>query len=298
MRESEPKVLGTVDHNTSVPRSEYYLKVLSFVISNAWRGENMAVENYSEMVPLMRTVDEKIEAVRQAKEEAKHILLLEKLAQNVGTEVDETMCQDDWPKIRATFHEAAQKGDLAACLIIQDLMVESLAIGIYSTFADEDNGDLETRKVAQVLLKDELDHLEIGLKRVAELLKADSEAVHDSLVWAHNRVAPLMFNMVHSACDFLCERKNLPCDSRFAFVQNAVLYLTGQRKGNDYIDLDRLKVASLEHYVAMLDKAGFNVSTTNRLMASMAAYEVGGGRDAGIGHLLRPKVSGSEAKPA
>ena len=62
-------------------RSDYYLKVLSFVASNAWCGENIAVENYSEMVPLMPTVEAKIEAVHQAKEEAKHILLLEKLGQ-------------------------------------------------------------------------------------------------------------------------------------------------------------------------------------------------------------------------
>ena len=76
-------------------RSAYYLKVLSFVSSNAWCGENIAVQNYSEMVPLMATVEGKIEVVNQAKEEAKHILLLEKLAQRLGFPIDETMLQDD-----------------------------------------------------------------------------------------------------------------------------------------------------------------------------------------------------------
>lgn len=279
-----------VDLTSSEPatgrRSDYYLKVLSFVASNAWCGENMAVQNYSEMVPMMATVEDKIEAVNQAKEEAKHILLLEKLAQRVGFPIDETMLQDDWPKVRATFHEAASKGDLAACLIIQDLMVESLAIGLYSTFADDSNKDVETQRVAAVLLKDEVEHLDIGLRRIRELIASDSEAVHDSLVWAHSRVMPLLFNMVHTACDFLCERKNLPCNSGLAFVQNAVLYLSGKRKGTDFIDLDRLKIASLEHYVAMLDKAGFNAATTNRLVASMAAYEVPGRGDLGISHVL------------
>ena len=276
-------------------RSEYYLKVLSFVASNAWCGENIAVQNYSEMVPLMPTVEAKIEAVNQAKEEAKHILLLEKLAQRLGFAIDETMLQDDWPKVRASFHEAAQKGDLAGCLIIQDLMIESLAIGLYSTFADADNKDTETQRVAAALLKDEIEHLDIGLRRIGELMEIDSEAVHDSLVWAHNRVMPCLFNMVHTACEFLCERKNLPCHSGLAFVQNAVLYLSGQRKGRDFIDLDRLKVASLEHYVAMLDRAGFNVATTNQLIASMSAYEVPGRADLGIKHLLQPKTAATGA---
>jgi len=270
-------------------RSPYYLKVLSFVSSNAWCGENIAVQNYSEMVPLMATVEGKIEVVNQAKEEAKHILLLEKLAQRLGFPIDETMLQDDWPKVRATFHEAARKGDLAGCLIIQDLMIESLAIGLYSTFADADNGDEDTRRVAASLLKDEIDHLDIGLRRIGELMAADSEAVHDSLVWAHNRIMPCLFNMVHTACDFLCRRKDVPCEADMAFVQGGVLHLDGQRQGNDFIDLDRLKIASLEHYVAMLDRAGFNLSTTNQLIASMSAYEVPGRRDLGIRQALQPK---------
>lgn len=270
-------------------RSDYYLKVLSFVASNAWCGENIAVQNYSEMVPLMPTVEGKIEAVKQAKEEAKHILLLEKLGQRLGFPIDETMLQDDWPKVRATFHEAAEKGDLAACLIIQDLMIESLAVGIYSTFADEDNKDIETRRVAASLLKDEIEHLDIGLRRIGELIAIDSEGVHDSLVWAHNRIMPCLFNMVHTACDFLCDRKDVPCKADMAFVQDGVLHLSGDRKGGDFIDLERLKIASLEHYVAMLDRAGFNLSTTHQLIASMTAYEIPGRAELGIRHLFEPK---------
>jgi fatty aldehyde decarbonylase len=284
--------LNSVEPSTARPmagdRGEYYLKVLSFVVSNAWCGENIAVQNYSEMVPLMSSVSDKIEAVKQAKEEAKHILVLEKLAQKVGFPIDESMLQDDWPKVRAAFHEAAAKGDLAGCLIIQDLMIESLAIGIYSTFAGEDNKDLESRKAAGSLLKDEIEHLDIGLRRIAELMASDSEGVHDSLVWAHSRVMPCLFNMVHTACDFLCERKNVPCESERAFVQDGVLHLSGERKGTDYIDLDRLKITSLEHYIAMLDRGGFNVATTNQLIASMAAYEVPGRVNLGVEHILQP----------
>lgn len=293
--QSSPSAMMRPPESDAPQHSDYYLKVLSFVISNAWCGENIAVQNYSEMVPLMPNVEEKIEAVGQAKEEAKHILLLEKLAHRLGFEIDETMLQDDWPKVRATFHEAARKGDLAACLIIQDLMIESLAIGLYSTFAKDDNKDEETRRVAANLLADEVEHLDIGLRRIGGLLEIDSEAVHDSLLWAHSRVMPCLFNMVHTACDFLCERKDVPCKSAMAFVQDGVLHLDGERSGSDFIDLDRLKIASLEHYISMLDRAGFDTPTTNRLIASMAAYEVPGRSDLGIAHVLRANMGAQSA---
>ncbi|MGH9419906.1 MAG: hypothetical protein ACRD3J_08035, partial [Thermoanaerobaculia bacterium] len=65
-------------------RNEGYMKLLSFVVSNARRGEIMAVDNYSEMVALMPDTESKIATVHQANEECKHILLLEKLADHLG----------------------------------------------------------------------------------------------------------------------------------------------------------------------------------------------------------------------
>jgi fatty aldehyde decarbonylase len=241
-------------------RSDGYLRLLSYVVSNARAGEIMAIENYSEMVHLLPDTDSKIETVNQAKEECKHILLLEKLARDIGFPIDQAMVQSGWVQVRGHFHDAVKKKSLPACLIVQDLMVESLAIGLYKVFASASNGDSITSRVANLLLKDEFDHLEIGVRRIGALMEQDSTEVHDMLVWAHHRVVPHLFQMVHSSCDFLCANHGLDCDT----VQ----------KGNVFIDLDMLKVASLEHYVDMLDKAGFDPKVTNQLIASMASYEV------------------------
>lgn len=255
-------------HAPAFPRSEGYLRLLSFVVSNARKGEIMAIENYGEMVHLMPDTDSKIETVHQAKEECKHILLLEKLAKNIGFPITDQMIEPQWVNVREHFHEAARKKDLAACLIIQDLMVESLAIGLYKVFASAANGDHETQTVAANLLKDELDHLEIGVKRIKNLMDQDSDAVHDALVWAHHKVMPNLFEMVHQACNFLCDNHSLDCDT--------------VDKGSVYIDLELLKVASLEHYVGMLDRAGFDLKITNQLIAGMASYEVPGRSNIGL----------------
>jgi len=260
------------------PRSDGYMQLLSFVVSNARRGEIMAVDNYSEMVQLMPDTDQKIETVHQANEECKHILLLEKLAGHLGFPIDDSMVEPQWANVRQHFHDAAKKKNLASCLIIQDLMVESLAIGLYKLFSSASNGDAETNRIAANLLKDELEHLAIGVRRINSLIEKDSEAVHDSLVWAHHRVMPNLFEMVYQSCDFLCANKNLDCDM--------------VDKGNVSIDLAALKVASLEHYVEMLYEAGFNLDVVNQLIASMTSYEVPGRASVGLGDCLRDFLSG------
>lgn len=258
-------------------RSEGYLKLLSFVVSNARRGEIMAVDNYSEMVQLMPDTDTKIETVHQANEECKHILLLEKLAEHVGFQIDDSMVEPQWANVRQHFHDAAKKKNLAGCLIIQDLMVESLAIGLYKLFSSASNGDFETNRIAGNLLKDELEHLDIGVRRIQKLMETDSEGVHDSLVWAHHRVMPNLFEMVYQSCDFLCHKQDLDCD----IVD----------KGSVAIDLQALKVASLEHYVEMLYQAGFDLDVTNQLIASMTSYEVPGRASLGLGDCLKDFLS-------
>ena len=259
--------------NAPIQRSDGYMKLLSFVVSNARKGEIMAIENYSEMVHLMPDTDAKIETVHQAKQECKHILMLEKLARRIGFEIDDTMVEPQWESIRESFHEAVQRKDLAACLIIQDLMVESLAIGLYKVFASAANEDQETVGVAANLLKDELEHLDIGVKRIQAEMAKDPDAVNDALLWAHSRVMPPLFEMIHLSCDFLCEEKQLNC--------------TMVEKPSAEIDLELLKITALEHYVGMLDQANFDPKITNQLIASMASYEAPGRASAGLEFLRK-----------
>ena|ERR1700730_18272263 len=260
---------------STIHRSDGYLKLLSFVVSNAHRGEIMAVDNYSEMVHLLPDTDSKIETVNQAKEECKHILLLEKLAKRIGFPVDDTMVEPQWVNVRQNFHESVRNKNLAACLIIQDLMVESLAIGLYKVFASAANRDTETIGVAKSLLEDELEHLDIGVRRIQVEMKKDLDHVNDSLLWAHGRVMPNLFEMVHKSCEFLCETKNLDCDT--------------VEKPSQEIDLELLKMVSLEHYVSMLDKANFDPKITNQLIAGMSAYEIPGRSSIGLGFLQNRK---------
>ena len=73
------------------------------------------------------------------------------------------------------------------------------------------------------------------------------------------------------------------------------VYPVDRRTVSVAIDLNALKVASLEHYVDMLYQAKFDLDTTNQLIASMTSYEIPGRASLGLGECLKDFLS---SKPA
>lgn len=109
-------------------KDKRYFDLMAYIVSNTISGEIMAVENYSEMVPLMPTTDDKIDTVKQAHEESKHIRMLASLGKRLDYPVKTEIVEPQWHKVRSHFSDAIKKKDLAAALIIQDLMTETLVL--------------------------------------------------------------------------------------------------------------------------------------------------------------------------
>ncbi len=190
-----------------------YTNLLSYVLSNAVAGEIMAVENYSDMVALFPDVDSKLKAVDQARDEGRHIRQLASLGDRVGFDIKQRIIEPEWKAIRAAFREAIAKDDLAACLVIQDLMTESMAIVLYRTLAGE-NGvrtDDLTAHVASTILDDELEHLALGVARLRALRVEAPDKVDNALRWAHPRVMPQLFSLVNTSCESLCDELSVEC---------------------------------------------------------------------------------------
>ncbi len=263
MQANEKTEVATLENQIS-PREEKhgkdrrYFDLMAYIVSNTISGEIMAVENYSEMVPLMPTTEEKIETVKQAHEESKHILMLASLGKRLDYPVKTEIVEPQWHKVRGHFSDAVRKKDLAAALIIQDLMTETLAIVLYKTLARATDPD--TTQVANLILKDEIEHLHIGATRIKGMLSQDSASVHDSLVWAHHRVMPEMFSMISTSCHSLCSLLSVDCDAI----------------GLDSIstDIEELRVQALDAYMETLELVGFDQKITMPLLASMSSYGV------------------------
>lgn len=239
-------------------KSDGYYNLLSYIVSNAISGEIMAVENYSEMVLLLPDHERRIEANRQAWEECVHIQQLSKLAKSLGFSVAQRIVEPQWQTIRGHFSAAVKKDDLAACLIIQDIMTETMAIMLYRILEGEADTDRQTAAVARRILKDELEHLEIGRKRLKALRAENPQEVDDALIWAHHRVMPELFSMISTSCHSLCDVLNLDCGSL--------------RLDDMGLDLEAIRASALDQYIESLDSIGFDSKVINPLVASMAAY--------------------------
>jgi fatty aldehyde decarbonylase len=239
-------------------KDKRYFDLMAYIVSNTISGEIMAVENYSEMVPLMGTTDAKIETVKQAVEESKHIKMLASLGKRLDYPVKTEIVEPQWRNIRAHFSAAVKKKNLPACLIIQDLMTETMAIVLYKTLGR--GTDPDTAQVAGLILADELEHLGIGARRIKEMLTEDPDTVHDALVWAHHKVMPELFSMISTSCHSLCAELSVDCGGI----------------GLDSIatDIEMLRVEALDAYMETLDMVGFDHKVTMPLIASMSSYGV------------------------
>jgi fatty aldehyde decarbonylase len=204
----------------------------------------------------MPSTESKIETVKQAHEESKHILMLASLGKRHDYTVMREIVEPQWFNIRRHFSAAVANKDLPACLIIQDLMTETMAIVLYRTLQRQ--GDPDTAALASNILGDELEHLEIGLTRIRAMLAEDREGVHEALKWAHHRVMPELFSMVSTSCHFLCDRLNIDCGS---------LSL-----GDLKTDIDEVRIEALDTYIETLDKADFDPVVTGQLIESMQSY--------------------------
>lgn len=250
----QPRILGAATANEI--RDQAYYDLLAYVVSNAVAGEIMAIDNYTNMVPLIEDTDGKIETVKQASDEAKHVRLLGKLGERLDFAVIRRIVLPQWLAIRDYVTQAAERGDLASCLIAQDLMVETLAVVLYRTLGR--NTDLRTKKVAGTILDDEMGHLQIGIDRIKAMLDKDPEHVHECLTRTHDRVMPELFSMIG------LEGHALACELG---VDCATLRLDCVKT-----DLDAIRIEALDTYLEILDRVGFDVTITTPLLAKLSEY--------------------------
>jgi fatty aldehyde decarbonylase len=242
-------------------RGEKYNHLISFIVSNAVAGELVATNNYSQMVSIVPDVETKLYLLHEAEEEAGHAKVLTSLCKRLKIPVADRIVEPEWHNIRKSFSTAVAKGDLASCIIMQDLMLETMAVVLYRTLAglDEAKTDSETTKVALALVNDETEHLDWGSSKIKEMAAESAEQVNDALVWAHHRTMPELFHLIRDGCDTLCSVLGVECGT-FHIEEIST-------------DLETVRLHALDAYIETLDRAGFDPKVTAPLIASMSTYE-------------------------
>lgn len=225
---------------TLAPTAEQ--QVYADLLSQAITGELVGMMNYASLVALIPDVGGKAAAVRHAASELRHAENFRKVSRQCNLEPIVNPGALRWGQVRSAFERHAASGDLTACLVIQEIMLESMAVALYSEL-----GTMQDKRIAQVFAQtakeeaehvdDGLDHLQIAFDRDPEGFVAKLETLHDEVM---GPIAEMLAgdegeNDHCGLCAGSCVKQGLP--------------LVG-------LERSRLRGRAMQHYLETLDALG------------------------------------------
>jgi len=105
--------------------------VISDIFSQAITGELIGMSNFASLAETIDDPNEKMEAVEHANSERMHAEGFLAYARKRKLKINVNMNGEYWGNVRKQFLHYAYKKDFTACLIIQEVMLESFAISMY-----------------------------------------------------------------------------------------------------------------------------------------------------------------------
>ena len=173
--------------------------VFTDIYSYAITGELIGMANYAAMTPLGREPGEQIEFVLHADSERRHAEAFRKAAHASGHWPIVNLEAQGWRDVRRVFaHEVAQ-GDLTACLVIQELMLESFAVALYEAVAEVAEPGMAA--IFHAVAQDEASHVDHAVEELRPLREADPEQFDKTVDRLNEQVMRHLAHMVAARDD-------------------------------------------------------------------------------------------------
>lgn len=132
--------------------------VITDIFSQAITGELIGMSNFASLAETIDDPHEKMEAVEHANSERGHAEGFMTYAKRHNYKVNINLNSTYWGAVRQQFMEYARKGDFIACLIIQEVMLESFAVAMYTDVGHALGG--EAGDLFLAIAEEEKEHLE------------------------------------------------------------------------------------------------------------------------------------------
>jgi hypothetical protein len=119
----------------SINTKEYTLEesgVISDVFSQAITGELIGMSNFASLAQTIDDPYEKMEAVEHANSERMHAEGFITFAKRANLQININLESPYWGRVRKVFLSHASQQDFISCLIIQEIMLESFAVSMYT----------------------------------------------------------------------------------------------------------------------------------------------------------------------
>jgi hypothetical protein len=153
---------------------------LSKLVSKAIQSEELAAAHYRRLACIAPDDGLEQRAIADAGDEVRHAEALRGAADSDGIELPSVCGWDpDFEGARAAFEACAARGDVAACLFVQDVFLEAAAIVFYDVLAQTARrvGALALAALVEKgIVPDERLHLAHGLRDVVRRIPAPARA--------------------------------------------------------------------------------------------------------------------------
>lgn len=173
--------------------------VFTDIYSYAITGELIGMANYAAMTPLGRDPAEQIEFVRHADAERRHAETFRKAAHRDGHFPIVNLDAQGWREVRRVFAQEVGRGDLTACLIIQEVMLESFAVALYRAVAEVAEPDMAG--VFRAIGDEEVRHVEHAVQELTPLRDADPDGFDAAVERLNDEVMRYLAHMVAARDD-------------------------------------------------------------------------------------------------
>jgi fatty aldehyde decarbonylase len=211
------------------------------VLAQAVTGELMAAMNYSALSTICDDPDEVADALEHAQGEQGHADAFLSEGRKIGVNVPNNVNARYWKRIRDSFMRCIAERDFIACLIVQEIMLESFAVASYTRVGKAAPGSLG-RTFAAIAAEEE-GHIEHAM----EILRAERARApqhFDAKVYRlHLDVMTTLTEMVAKEC------RQGQCDLCHSSCVKPSLSEVG-------LSTVELRGASLQQYLKTLDALG------------------------------------------
>jgi len=211
------------------------------ILAQAMTGELLAAMNYASLSEICDDPAEVADALEHAEGERGHAASFAAEGRKIGVDVLNNVDAKHWKRLREAFLRCIAEHDFIACLIVQEIMLESFAVASYSRVGRVAPGTLG-QTFARIAAEEE-DHVDHAMSILRAERALDAQRFDDKVRRLHLDVMTTLAQMLAKECkDGHCEVCHASCVKPSLFDVS--------------LSAAELRGASLQQYLKTLDMLG------------------------------------------
>jgi fatty aldehyde decarbonylase len=188
-------VLNSPTQSTSLSPSA---AIWQDVLAQAMTGELIAAMNYTSLSEICDDPEEIADALEHAEGERAHAAAFAAEGRRLGVPVPNNVNAKHWKRLREAFLRCIGDRDFIACLIVQEIMLESFAVASYARVGKVGPGSLG--KIFTAIAQEEEGHVEHAMAILKAERARDPQQFDDKVYRLHLDVMTTLAEMLAKEC--------------------------------------------------------------------------------------------------